>query len=599
MNTVGVSCPGFCTVPPEEMLDRISAEFRHWEIFSELDHEIQRLGDDFWDKADATGMTFSLHTSIADTDLAALNPRMREASVMEFLSSMECAKAVGIDTVTIHPGLISLSVPGTRDRSIRAAKESCRVIDKAARSFGIGHVCIENMPNVPVMIGQTASELAEIIDGTDLEVTFDIGHAFTAGQTDAMLDMFDGRIGNIHIHDNNGLKDEHLTIGEGKIDFPGIIGRLGGYKGRYIIESKSLESAVCSRDRLSKMLRSVSAPCAFGVQLRRGHRRQVPEPRFLVDQVFDGEQEDYDAYHYECDLHDTRTGVPEDVPYHGSHIEYRMCQYTGVKSVFREDVSEHQAEYGGLRDLAEVPSAHMRHTEQDRGHDYHDPSCLRLAEPSQQIFSAVLLVLDPGDYRHGYAYEEHAENEFLERTGQHEFRRKYLLRHLVHESAAHVRSEEGYYQNVDQREHPHQRQSPGDRGESGARTAGKVEIAVVRFPASEQTFYGICQAGTYDHGGYDAEYRIGPVFAVEESAESEEYVSRGNHVCEYHKGYRGIYHGYEGGMGADPVGRPRYGSFRVCCVLFHNVRSTGTDGYIAIGLRIAAELRHRRRVRIL
>lgn len=38
MNTIGVSCPGFCTVPPIEMLGRISKEFRHWEIFSEMDH---------------------------------------------------------------------------------------------------------------------------------------------------------------------------------------------------------------------------------------------------------------------------------------------------------------------------------------------------------------------------------------------------------------------------------------------------------------------------------------------------------------------------------------------------------------------------------
>ena len=86
MNTIGVSCPGFCTVPPIEMLGRISKEFRHWEIFSEMDHQIQTLGEDFWEQAHSSGMTFSLHTSIADTDLAAVNPRMREATVLEFLS---------------------------------------------------------------------------------------------------------------------------------------------------------------------------------------------------------------------------------------------------------------------------------------------------------------------------------------------------------------------------------------------------------------------------------------------------------------------------------------------------------------------------------
>ncbi len=69
-----------------------------------------------------------------------------------------------------------------------------------------------------------------------------------------MIDTFSDRIGNIHIHDNDGVKDDHFTIGDGKIDFPPILKRLSGYRGRYIIESKSLESAVVSRDRLSKLL---------------------------------------------------------------------------------------------------------------------------------------------------------------------------------------------------------------------------------------------------------------------------------------------------------------------------------------------------------
>ena len=110
------------------------------------------------------------------------------------------------------------------------------------------------MPNFPVMLGIQADELNEIIDGTDLSVCFDIGHANTSGQIDRMVELFGDRIRNIHIHDNLGVKDDHLTIGDGRVDFGHVLGLLSNYRGRYIIEARSLESAVESQARLRKLL---------------------------------------------------------------------------------------------------------------------------------------------------------------------------------------------------------------------------------------------------------------------------------------------------------------------------------------------------------
>ena len=94
----------------------------------------------------------------------------------------------------------------------------------------------------------------EIIDGTDLSVCFDIGHANTSGQIDRMVELFGDRIRNIHIHDNLGEKDDHLTIGDGRVDFGYVLGLLRNYRGRYIIEARSLESAIESQARLRKLL---------------------------------------------------------------------------------------------------------------------------------------------------------------------------------------------------------------------------------------------------------------------------------------------------------------------------------------------------------
>ena len=169
------------------------------------------------------------------------------------LAEMESAYELGIDTVTIHPGLVNLAVHDVRQRSLDAARLSMREFDRAAREYGI-HACIENMPDIPIMICQSASELEQVIDGTSLEVCFDIGHANTAGQIDAMIDLFRDRIANIHIHDNLGDRDAHLTIGDGNIDFGHVLGRLKGYARRYIIECRNLDSARVSLARLKDML---------------------------------------------------------------------------------------------------------------------------------------------------------------------------------------------------------------------------------------------------------------------------------------------------------------------------------------------------------
>lgn len=253
MRRIGVSCTGFCTERFESILDMVSGEFAHFEIFSEVEHAVQDIDPDVLESYAGLGMTFSIHTSIANTDLGALNPRMRDATVCEMISEMECAAEFGIDTMTVHPGLTSLSVPGCRERCIAAANDSCRRIEAAAVDLGISNVCVENMPDVPVMLGTTADELGRIVDGTDLGITFDIGHAHTMCQIDEMIDTFGDRIRHIHIHDNNGCKDEHLTIGDGNIDFGHVVSRLQQYAGLWIIEAKSFESAVESQKRLKQI----------------------------------------------------------------------------------------------------------------------------------------------------------------------------------------------------------------------------------------------------------------------------------------------------------------------------------------------------------
>ncbi len=95
-----------------------------------------------------------------------------------------------------------------------------------AREKGIT-VCIENL-------SERVESFRKAFDAIpDLRMTLDIGHAQLLARENTSFafirDAFE-RIAHIHAHDNHGgtsVKDDlHLAVGEGAIDYPGILSRL-------------------------------------------------------------------------------------------------------------------------------------------------------------------------------------------------------------------------------------------------------------------------------------------------------------------------------------------------------------------------------------
>ena len=250
---IGVSSTSFSAYKFEDVLEEVSKEFEHWEIFSEAEHYVQNISGILAVMAPSYDLKYSIHAPICDTNIASLNERMREASVLDLLSLVESALSLNITTITVHPGVYSLVVPDLEEKSVAAAKKSLRTLDRVMAEYGI-KVAVENMPNLDFMLGRTPQELADIVDGTELGVCFDIGHANTVGDIDGFVDLLGSKFVNVHIHDNLGKSDEHLVLGEGNVDFRSTLKKLSSYKGNYIIESRDFPSAVESRDILRQML---------------------------------------------------------------------------------------------------------------------------------------------------------------------------------------------------------------------------------------------------------------------------------------------------------------------------------------------------------
>ena len=252
---IGMSCTQFGMLDPEEVMGMVSKDFEQWEIFSEGENAVTKFSSRFNEIKGSFGMKYSVHAPICDVNIASVNDRMREASVEEMLRTMEHANRMGIGTVTIHPGTYSMVLYDVKGRSVDLARRSLKKIEKGSKEYGVT-AAIENMPSFGIMMGKTPGELLGLIEDTDLMVCFDIGHANTVGVIDECIDAFGERIVNIHIHDNMGQNDDHMTIGDGKINFISVLSKLKWYKGNYIIESKNMESAIESKKRLKGIMRS-------------------------------------------------------------------------------------------------------------------------------------------------------------------------------------------------------------------------------------------------------------------------------------------------------------------------------------------------------
>jgi sugar phosphate isomerase/epimerase len=87
-------------------------------------------------------------------------------------------------------------------------------------------------------------ELIGMTEGIEgIGMTFDFGHANTVGKVCDFLPHIQ-KADHIHIHDNHGVVDEHLALGDGTIDWKSIGRTLSEkYKGIIVIEGRSIEEA--------------------------------------------------------------------------------------------------------------------------------------------------------------------------------------------------------------------------------------------------------------------------------------------------------------------------------------------------------------------
>ncbi|QNI37266.1 sugar phosphate isomerase/epimerase family protein [Edaphobacter albus] len=176
-----------------------------------------------------TGLTATLHQPIFTREqsenwsrhvtptlsLIALEKVHRIEAMDEVKRALESAEQIPLKAMTLHLGLKD---DPWDERAIENSLTAIEHIHTFARPLGV-KVLLENLQN-DVTTPEHLLEILHVGHFDDVGVTLDVGHAnLSDSGLDHAVELLRSRIGELHVHDNNGLRDEHLWPGSGTIDW--------------------------------------------------------------------------------------------------------------------------------------------------------------------------------------------------------------------------------------------------------------------------------------------------------------------------------------------------------------------------------------------
>ncbi|MEG9194846.1 MAG: sugar phosphate isomerase/epimerase [Candidatus Methanoglobus sp.] len=177
---------------------------------------------------------------------------MRKASYAEMQRVLHIADKAGAEVVTFHIGWNPAFI---NNGSFYFPKNlfdehNERVLLRELKPFLARTEVTLALENTIEITGGLERALREILAETEISLTLDVGH-YNIQKCGIFLENFD-RVVNIHLHDNNGYKDEHLALGRGNVDLSAF--PLTKYEGYITIETREEKSILETREYLIRYL---------------------------------------------------------------------------------------------------------------------------------------------------------------------------------------------------------------------------------------------------------------------------------------------------------------------------------------------------------
>lgn len=160
---------------------------------------------------------------------------------------IDAAARMGIELAVTHPVAYHSSKHSHEDWLRKNIEFFTPIVEYASKKRVV--LCIENMASAKEspadhLYGCRANEILTLAELFGCMTCWDFGHANLSGLCQSKeLAVLDGRLGIVHIHDNNGKRDTHSLPFDGGIDWEDAMLGLKnvGYGGAFDVEVKASE----------------------------------------------------------------------------------------------------------------------------------------------------------------------------------------------------------------------------------------------------------------------------------------------------------------------------------------------------------------------
>ena len=196
--------------------------------------------------------------------LASVDRDRRAQAVGEAERALHIARRIPVGVFVTHLGVPRAQQPPPGDNNRDAARRSVEELQPIAEPLGV-RLAVEVIPNDLSRVGSLVHFVEEDLDGVDVGICLDFGHAHMDGDLVDAIETVSGHLIATHVHDNRGRADEHLVPFDGTIDWPGVMTAVQkvGYDGTLLLElathgspKATLVRAQQARARMERLLTS-------------------------------------------------------------------------------------------------------------------------------------------------------------------------------------------------------------------------------------------------------------------------------------------------------------------------------------------------------
>jgi sugar phosphate isomerase/epimerase len=191
---------------------------------------------------------------------ASTDESRRRAAIAEAEAALTLATLVPFQFLVTHIGVPMTEAVSGADNQRNAAKRSVEDLVALAAQVNV-RVAIEIIPNSLSGASDLLDLIEEELDGLDVGICLDYGHAHLMGDLGEAIETVSGHLLTTHVHDNAGKRDDHLVPFAGSIDWDAAMMSTQkiGYDGILMLEVGDtgdpvdvLKRSVKARERLEK-----------------------------------------------------------------------------------------------------------------------------------------------------------------------------------------------------------------------------------------------------------------------------------------------------------------------------------------------------------